>query len=312
MVNRIVGTLGGDLPGPLVVVTAALHGNEPAGVRALEVVFDLLRPEKYRHFKGRFIGLIGNVQAYSNCRRFVDRDFNRVWLMDQLAARLTQGEAQLHGEDLELVQLYNTICTAVEASKPERILLLDLHTTSAGGGVFSIPTDEGESLTWAKKLQVPVVLGLYEKVEGTLLRFGSAGFFAPNRMVITTLGVAYEAGQHDEPASVTRSIAAILNTLHHAGCLPEGGNEWSAAITQQHIPATLPLVTRLMGAHHIKLGDDFVMRPGYVNFQRVQAGEHLADDVNGPILAPYNSLILMPLYQTQGSDGFFLVRAEVE
>lgn len=74
--------------------------------------------------------------------------------------------------------------------------------------------------------------------------------------------------------------------------------------------AELPRVTRLVHVHHIRPGDKFKMRPGYVNFQRVEKDEHLADDIRGEVLAPFSSLILMPLYQPQGSDGFFLIKEE--
>jgi succinylglutamate desuccinylase len=50
------------------------------------------------------------------------------------------------------------------------------------------------------------------------------------------------------------------------------------------------------------------MRPGYANFQPIRRGEHLADDASGPVLAPEDGLILMPLYQSLGTDGFFLVQ----
>jgi succinylglutamate desuccinylase len=62
--------------------------------------------------------------------------------------------------------------------------------------------------------------------------------------------------------------------------------------------------------HRIQAGDQFKMRPGYINFQRIQQQEHLADDITGPIYAPMNGLILMPLYQSKGSDGFFIVEAQ--
>jgi succinylglutamate desuccinylase len=50
------------------------------------------------------------------------------------------------------------------------------------------------------------------------------------------------------------------------------------------------------------------MRPGFRNFQAVKKKEILADDRKGSIKAIDNGLILMPLYQKQGNDGFFLVR----
>ena len=54
--------------------------------------------------------------------------------------------------------------------------------------------------------------------------------------------------------------------------------------------------------------DSFKMRPNYQNFQPIKKGETLATDKNGSIQSPEDCLILMPLYQPQGSDGFFLVK----
>ena len=50
------------------------------------------------------------------------------------------------------------------------------------------------------------------------------------------------------------------------------------------------------------------MNPGFKNFQRINKGTELALS-NGEILtAPETSMIFMPLYQTQGEDGFFCIR----
>jgi succinylglutamate desuccinylase len=50
------------------------------------------------------------------------------------------------------------------------------------------------------------------------------------------------------------------------------------------------------------------MEPGFSNFQPVKRGQLLARDRHGDIRAPEAGLILMPLYQSQGTDGFFLAR----
>ncbi len=60
--------------------------------------------------------------------------------------------------------------------------------------------------------------------------------------------------------------------------------------------------------HRIRAGDAFQMLPNFKNFQAVRKGQALARDIHGWILAPEDGLILMPLYQKQGSDGFFLVK----
>ncbi|MBK8705758.1 MAG: hypothetical protein IPN33_20820 [Saprospiraceae bacterium] len=70
----------------------------------------------------------------------------------------------------------------------------------------------------------------------------------------------------------------------------------------------MPKVAELVTSHRVHPGDQFQMRPGYANFQPVQRGELLAHDAGGPITAISDGLILMPLYQPQGSDGFFIVK----
>ena len=50
------------------------------------------------------------------------------------------------------------------------------------------------------------------------------------------------------------------------------------------------------------------MAPGYDNFTPVQKGELLVCDRLGEINSHRPARIFMPLYQTVGEDGFFLVR----
>jgi hypothetical protein len=108
--------------------------------------------------------------------------------------------------------------------------------------------------------------------------------------------------------SELRSVAVIINGLRASGCIP-----WNAfPNAQEHLlldySQGLPPVSELVWIHHVQTGDGFTMKPGYRNFQPVREGEHLADDHKGPVLSPSDGMILMPLYQAQGSNGFFLVR----
>jgi succinylglutamate desuccinylase len=70
----------------------------------------------------------------------------------------------------------------------------------------------------------------------------------------------------------------------------------------------LPRVLEMRHRHPVSPDDGFRMRPGYRNFQRVQRGEAVADDRAGAVRATESARILMPLYQVQGDDGFFVVR----
>jgi succinylglutamate desuccinylase len=309
--KRIIGSFGGQNEGALVLAFGALHGNEPAGVRALEEVFQMLKNEAASredfHFQGKLVGVLGNQQAFASKQRFIEKDLNRQWTSENMR-RIEHGQtAGLTAEDLEMAELSDLVHAEIQGFKPQTLILLDLHTTSAGGGVFCIPTDEKASLRLAKALHAPVILHLFEGVNGTLLRFAADGHFQIGGLPKNAIGVAFEAGQHDDPLSVSRSVSAVLNCLRATGCIGEEDlkSHHDAALEQHSAP--LPKVTRLLHVHHIRPGDGFHMRPGYVNFQPIQRGEHLADDVTGPILSPHNGLILMPLYQPKGSDGFFIV-----
>mgnify|MGYP000026465552 CR=1 FL=1 len=70
-----------------------------------------------------------------------------------------------------------------------------------------------------------------------------------------------------------------------------------------HLPSQVNVVYR----HPIEEEDEFEMKPGYSNFQKIENGELLAKDKHGEIKSHKDGLILMPLYQKKGEDGFFIV-----
>ena len=68
----------------------------------------------------------------------------------------------------------------------------------------------------------------------------------------------------------------------------------------------LPALIEVALRHPV--GPGFRMEPGFANIERTAAGTLLARDDSGEIRAPFDGLVLMPLYQAQGSDGFFYGR----
>jgi succinylglutamate desuccinylase len=67
-------------------------------------------------------------------------------------------------------------------------------------------------------------------------------------------------------------------------------------------------VVEVRHRHAIVPEDHFKMERGFKNFQAVRCGEVLAQDRIGEIKARETGLILLPLYQPLGDDGFFLGR----
>ena len=297
--SRVVGTYEGEQEGPTVVVTGALHGNEPAGLVAVEAVLDTLQQSRIP-FRGRLIAAIGNRAALQNRRRYIDRDLNRRW-EPMLTRRLLKTRAgQLINEDREqrdLLDLFGPILA--EAQEP--VVFLDLHSTSGHGAPFVCMADVIRNRKPAFGLQIPVVLGLEETIEGSML-----GFLCD----LGHIGVAVEGGQHDDPQTIEYHQAAIWSVLHSCGAVRfDDVPGVEAAQNKLHrVVEGLPTVIEIRHRHVCTDDDGFVMRPGYTNFQTIRAGEVVADDHNGEIRAPEGGIMMLPRYQGQGEDGYFIAR----
>ncbi len=302
-VNRILGRYTNRKRGPLFIAVAAIHGNELAGIHALNRVFEYLEKERPA-FKGEIAGITGNLQAVRENKRFVDVDLNRQWYPENILRIQGTPRSALKGsEDLEQKELMILFERLKKHTPYAPIILIDFHTTSAEGGTFSISNANQESLKIATHLGVPVIKGIEGTVSGTTLHyFRDLGLCA----------FGFEAGQHVEPASIDRMEAAIWLTLERIGCMkkadiPHYDLHWKIL---HDLGKGIPDIVSFSYRHPVKNEDDFVMNPGYQNFQTIQKGEVLAADKKGPITAKEDGMILMPLYQKQGEDGFFIVQDE--
>lgn len=294
----------------MLVVIGAMHGNEPAGVKAIDLMAKMLEVEPVTNpdfaYRGMMIGIIGNLKAYERGERFIDKDLNRQWTDENVQMIRATGIEQLDNEKREIKEILNLLQEEIDTYKPEEIVVLDLHTTSSYGGIFSIPSHDPRSLEIAVELHAPVVTGMLEGIKGTSLHF-----FNTQNMGVDTRAVVFESGQHMEPLSVNRAIAAITNCMRTIGSVDPGSVENRHDRILVDYSRDLPKVTRLIGRHATYPQDQFKMMPDYNNFQKVSKGEVLATDISGSIVAHADGRILMPLYQKQGEDGFFLVQ-EIE
>jgi succinylglutamate desuccinylase len=297
--ERVLGRVSGFRDGATLLCIGGLHGNEPAGVTAIKRVLEALSPRR-GDLSGDFVALAGNRAALSEGKRFLHRDLNRAWTEERIDRLRVEGHLNGHAEDREQVELLSAIEEVVERARGP-VYLLDLHTTSGYGGPFTTFGDTLPNRDFADHIPVPMVLGLEELVEGTLLAYlGRHGI----------VGVTYETGQHEEPAAVDRAEAGIWLAITAARLVPEDRLPESSVgrkLLQRETEA-LPRVLEMCYRHHIEPEDVFRMRPGYRNFQPVRRGEVVADDVRGEVRIPRGSRILMPLYQALGQDGFFLIR----
>jgi len=297
--ERVIGSYSTDRPGPIIVITAGMHGNEPAGTIALRRVFETLE-RKQIPLRGKLLGLAGNLDALRRQVRFVERDLNRGWLATDVQELLLR-EEELSAEDLEQREL-TQVFVGLFAEARDPVTFLDLHSTSAGGAPFCAISDTLRNRRLAFALPVPVILGLEETVDGTMLGYLDE---------LGHIACLFEGGQHDDPKTIEHDEDAIWIALVTSGALAARDVD-DYASRRAHLSAAaadIPHVVEMIHREPVNPAEDeFAMKPGFVNFQAIRKGETLASAKDGAVESRWNARILMPLYQRQGNDGFFVVR----
>ncbi len=292
--QRVIGRRHGARPGPTLIVVGGVHGNEPAGVRAATRVLARLEAAGVA-LRGDLVALCGNVRALRGGRRYLERDLNRAWTAAALRSPPGQGP-----EDHERAELKAALDEALAAARGP-VTFLDLHTTSAEGIPFAMTGDTPRHRAFASAIPLPIILGLEEQLDGVLSEYLTA------RGAVT---MVVEGGQHAGPATEANLEAALWVALAAAGlCAPSALPVHADAVAHlARARGALPRVIEVLERHAVAGDDEFRMEPGFANIGRVRARELLARDRRGEIRAPRDGLLLLPLYQPQGEDGFFLGR----
>ncbi len=298
--EREVGRLVGDAPGPTLLVVAGMHGNEPAGIHAARRVIARLR-EAGVAVRGELVVLAGNTRALRVARRYLGKDLNRQWTEARVEALLAQDAARDDAEDAEQRQLLAAILAA-QARARGRVHLADFHTSSAQGIPFVLFGDTIAQRQFVRVFPLPVIVGLEEQLDGALSEYWT-------RHGCVTF--ACEGGQHDDPAAVDNLEAVLYLALAESGViapssLPELAR--SAELLRQR-RGDLPPFLEVVSRHAIGESDAFKMEPGFRNLSPATEGQLLARDVRGELRAPRDGVIILPLSQGLGSDGFFWGRA---
>ncbi|MEO6131318.1 MAG: succinylglutamate desuccinylase/aspartoacylase family protein [Saprospiraceae bacterium] len=304
MESRIIGRYEGHQKGPLLICIGGMHGNEPSGIEAITEVLRLLQIEPRANpsfqFRGAIVGIRGNLTALNTKQRYINRDLNRMLMQSEVERIQHLHQEEWSVEEVECIELVRTIDEERKKYDAPLTLILDMHTTTADGGIFTIASEDELSRILAKGLHAPVVLGIAEDLVGTTINF----FHTPASGCYC---IVFEAGRHDDPGAMHRSVAAIINCMRSIGCVDAGDVDHRHDGLLINLSLGLPKVTRLIYHFKIPPGQNFVMNPGYENFQKICSGEELGRNEDGKISSPVDGLILMPKYQPKGDDGFFIV-----
>lgn len=290
--ERLIGISGDESSERVFVCVGGLHGNEPAGIHALERFFQTLA-ETGGVKQGLVLGLRGNMAALQAERRFLEFDLNRIWTEEAVREPRQSGTIEF-AERRALEQILFPL------AERQEFLLADLHTTSSESAPFI--WNLRENCVIGRDAPVIWISDYIERIRGSM-----ASFFSRRGFPV----LSAEGGAHRSPLSAERLEDLLWLSLEAAQMID--GTHERVSLARKSLAkaiAATPKFLTIFYHHMIADVDRFRMRPGFSNLQWVAKGTVLADDRNGAITAPKDCYVLMPLYQKVGEDGFLLVEAE--
>ena len=297
-VDRIIGKIKGSLPGPTIIYTAGIHGNEPSGIFALYDVLNEIE-EKNISIKGSVYAISGNLSALETGTRYIKQDLNRMWTSERMKL-LTTGNINNNGEEtiqqLNIFNVINEILTTEEGP----FYFMDLHTTSSETTPFLTVNDSIINRKFTEQFPVPLILGIEEYLDGPLLSYiNELGYVA----------FGFEGGQHDSLSSIENHKAFVYQSLVYTESLSKEDIDFQHyydALAKTSVDTRN--IYEIYYHYRIKEDESFKMKPGFLNFQKINKGQELANSDGEVILAKKEGRILMPQYQSQGDDGYFSIR----
>ena len=278
------------MPGPDVLVTALVHGNEYSGAIAIgELLASSWQPRC-----GRVTFAFCNVAAFNrfdalapDASRFVDEDFNRVWS----ATRLDSDAAS--SELTRARQLRPFVDRATH--------LLDLHSMHEPSTPLWVTGTLQRNIDFAQALQTPCQTIIDSGHEDGVRMRDYGEFSNPGGERIALL---LEAGQHWQAASVDVAKNGLMRFLVQAGAITNADVpvDW---LLPDSTPAAPVLVTDRVVAQSM----GFAFTGNFTGGEVIaKAGTVIAVDMGQSIVTPYDNCVLVMPSVRQLRAGVTTVR----
>ena len=296
--KRVLGKIENDTTGPTVVFIAGMHGNEPSGVFALGEVLKTIEQNNIE-IKGNFYAVVGNIKALEIGERYLDEDLNRIWTDDHIKDLNSKSDKDLSQEAIEQLEI-NHLLDDIINKKKGPLYFIDLHTTSSQTIPFTLVNDTLLNRRFVSQYPVPMILGIEEYLDGPLLSY-------INKLGYVAFG--YESGQHDDLQSIEYHKAFIFLTLAYTKLVSKTDIDFLQFFKLLSNTSVYADDTyEIFDTHIIGKNEEFKMLPGFTNFQKIDKHQKLATCNGQDLEAPEDGHIFMPLYQSHGGEGYFIIR----
>jgi len=280
----------GAAPGPEILVTALVHGNEFSGAIALAE----LLAAGWRPARGRVTLAFCNVAAFERFdaarpddSRFVDEDFNRIWAAETLDGPRRSAELD------RARQLRPFVDRATH--------LLDLHSMHEPCAPLLVTGTLARNIAFAQALrtasQVVVDSG---HADGVRMRdYGEFSDAQGGRIALLL-----EAGQHWDPRAVSAARDTLMRFLVQAGALARSEAPMGWLLPDREPPAPVVVTDRVVAASM-----DFRFSGSYAGGEVIaRAGTVIATDAGRTVTTPYDDCVLVMPSLRQLRPGVTTVR----
>ena len=293
-VERLIGCYEGESDGPLLIFIAGIHGNETAGVHALNEVFEILKSNSPT-IHGSIIGLAGNIKALDKEARYIHKDLNRLWFSDETELGIEEYK--------EREELRETLNAELLKRNPKDVFFFDLHSTSSESPPYIMMSDTLRNRELGRVVDLPIMLGLLEHLTGMLIDVTSRSGFPT---------LLFQGGGNEQEETLIHH-KGFIGKLLKAKCKLDISAFPELLVPMSRLNSFAPVdedheFLEIAYTYKIQKNDDFEMRPGYANFQFIKKNEIVALSNRGEIRTPFSGRIFMPRYQKLGSEGFYVVK----
>ena len=255
-------------PGRHVMITALTHGNEICGAIALDYLFGLgLRPAT-----GRLTYAFVNVAAYDRfdvrspySSRFVDEDFNRLWLEERLDGTGASAE-------LARARALRPVFESVDD-------LLDIHSMTSNSPPLMLINKRAKHVAMARKVGYPADVA-------------ARPVYAPGKRIIEytpfddpandRTALLVECGEHWATSTAEVALDTALRFLTAAGVI-------SAETAAAHLHLKTPPPQRVLEVTHgvTATSDRFRFVANFVGCETfAKAGAAVAEDGGNTVRTP--------------------------
>lgn len=276
-------------------IVGATHGDEPAGVQALEAVAAHFESQEWQIDGIDIFGVVGNPNAFAQNARFVEQNLNRM-LQDKHLVDITSPISEVRrGQELSkyFKQLQNEY---------EKVFVFDVHSVSMSDIQMTLArTQDFESQELLKKIS-PIKLNFVfqeEYIPGTVSGYASS---------IGCVGFGIEAGSHASPNAKFVALEIIESFLDEVAKFSTKTISYKNIPTYvEGEPRTYTTIDRIVP----RKGFRFTVSPESELFLR-KGQVYAFDDEVGDHVAPCDCYMMMPSKNPSEKDldaGFLCVKS---